>query len=100
MTERAMRRVLISGRVQGVGYREWTRRTADRHGLEGWVRNRTDGRVEAVFVGDRDRVLHMIEACREGPLHAEVSRIEETEATLSDLALRDGSETFSVLTSV
>lgn len=69
-------RVRVGGRVQGVGYRAWTRRTALSLGLEGWVRNRRDGSVEAVLQGAPDRVEAMIAACREGPADASVTGIE------------------------
>ena len=69
-------RVLISGQVQGVWYRGWTVGKARAVGLDGWVRNRSNGKVEAVFSGPLDRVQAMIEACRVGPPVARVSRIE------------------------
>ena len=68
-------RVRIEGRVQGVGYRAWTRRTALLLGLTGWVRNRRDGSVEAVFQGSAEAVDAMIGRCRQGPEMAEVSRV-------------------------
>ena len=71
--------VIIHGRVQGVGYRAWTHHQAELHGLEGWVRNRRDGTVEAVFSGPEERVETMIKACWEGPRGASVQRIEEIE---------------------
>ena len=69
-------RVLISGRVQGVWYRGWTVGEARAVGLDGWVRNRSDGKVEAVFSGPLDRVEAMIDACRVGPPAARVTSIE------------------------
>jgi acylphosphatase len=60
-------RVCISGRVQGVGYRFWTKQEACRLGLSGWVRNLPDDRVEAVFEGDAATVDRMIQGCRQGP---------------------------------
>ncbi len=60
-------RVIVSGRVQGVFYRDTCRRVADRLGLCGWVRNRSDGTVEAVIEGDRDDVGELVAWCREGP---------------------------------
>lgn len=59
--------VLISGFVQGVGYRAWTVRRASELGLSGWVRNRRSGEVEAVFSGRADAVEAMLAACRRGP---------------------------------
>jgi acylphosphatase len=69
-------RVRIEGRVQGVGYRFWTERTADELGLSGWVRNRRDGAVQALFSGPSDKVAEMIERCWRGPLSAEVRSLE------------------------
>jgi acylphosphatase len=67
----------IHGRVQGVGYRAWTVGQAKKRGLNGWVRNRTDGTVEALISGPENIVSEMIEACRKGPLIARVNKIEE-----------------------
>jgi len=74
MAERGVRAV-ISGRVQGVWYRAWTREQASRLGLSGWVRNRRDGTVEAVFFGSEEAVEEMLAACREGPPHAVVAGV-------------------------
>ncbi len=71
--------VIISGRVQGVSYRAWTVRNANRLGISGWVRNRTDGTVEAVFLGAAGDVDTLLEECRKGPLPAKVSDVEITE---------------------
>jgi acylphosphatase len=68
--------VRIEGRVQGVGYRLWTQRTAVAMGLAGWVRNRRDGAVEAVFQGPNGDVNAMLVACEEGPRGAAVTRVE------------------------
>ena len=67
--------VLITGRVQGVGYRAWARNTAALLGVSGWVRNRRDGAVEAVFGGPPEAVDRMLEACREGPHWARVAEV-------------------------
>lgn len=69
-------RLGITGRVQGVGYRDWAMATAQRLGLRGWVRNRADGAVEALVVGDDNAVGKMIEACRRGPTLAKVDAVE------------------------
>lgn len=69
---------IIHGRVQGVGYRAWTSRHAQKRGLRGWVRNRTDGTVEAVFVGDEAVVETMLDDCASGPLAAKVLKIDRT----------------------
>lgn len=70
---------VIRGRVQGVGFRAWTEREAERRGLAGWVRNRRDGTVEAVFAGDASSVAAMLGACRQGPSGARVDGIETRE---------------------
>jgi acylphosphatase len=69
---RICRRVRIDGRVQGVWYRGWTVEEALRRGLDGWVRNRADGSVEAVFSGPEEAVAAMIAACHRGPPAAQV----------------------------
>lgn len=71
--------VRIAGRVQGVGYRYWTERVAGELGLSGWVRNRRDGTVEAVFSGSPDDVAEMLERCRSGPRSAQVASIDVVE---------------------
>jgi acylphosphatase len=73
-----MKRVhlFISGRVQGVFYRAFTKEVADSLGLKGWVRNLRDGRVEAVFEGEEDKISIAIERCKEGPPYARVDNIE------------------------
>ena len=70
----------ITGRVQGVGYRAWALQAASRLNLRGWVRNRTDGSVEALVIGEDDAVARMIEACREGPFGARVSDLAISDA--------------------
>ena len=70
-------RVRITGRVQGVWYRGWTVDQARQLGLSGWVRNRRDGSVEAVFAGPERAVRAMIELCRQGPPAALVSDVAE-----------------------
>ena len=73
------RRVVAHGRVQGVFFRDSTRREAERRGVAGWARNTPEGTVEAVFEGAPEAVSAMLEFVRGGPGHADVSRIEETE---------------------
>ena len=68
--------VLITGRVQGVGYRAWVRDKACFLGLSGWVRNRRSSAVEAVFCGSADHVEDMLQACRTGPRWARVDGLE------------------------
>lgn len=74
------RRLRIHGRVQGVGYRAWTVATARALGLSGWVRNRSDGSVEALVAGDAADVAALAERCRQGPPAARVDRIEQSDA--------------------
>ena len=92
------RHVVVRGRVQGIGYRAWTERVALSHGLKGWVRNRRDGCVEAVFIGPEDAVAAMIEECRQGPAGARVDLLDHREARPDEVKLRRGDELFSVLT--
>ena len=76
MTEtRKTVRVRIEGRVQGVGFRAWVERRAARHGLDGWVRNRRDGGVEAVFAGSADAVDAMVAECHQGPHASAVAMV-------------------------
>lgn len=67
--------VRIEGRVQGVWYRGWTVQQAMRLGLAGWVRNRSDGSVEALFAGPHDAVQEMVVACHQGPEAARVTAV-------------------------
>lgn len=69
--------VRIEGKVQGVWYRAWTVEQATKRGLTGWVRNRRDGTVEAVFCGAPETVQAMIAACHDGPPHASVTRVHD-----------------------
>jgi acylphosphatase len=69
-------RLIIQGRVQGVSYRYWTVTEATARGLDGWVRNRRDGNVEAFVTGPAATVDDMIAACRQGPRAARVTGIE------------------------
>ena len=91
--------VVVRGRVQGVGYRAFAEHEAMRRKLGGWVRNRRDGTVEAVFSGPDHVVREMIELCRKGPLGSRVDEIEEHAGSPEDLALR-GEEEFAVLPSL
>jgi acylphosphatase len=66
---------MVAGRVQGVFFRAETKREAERYGVKGWVRNTSDGNVEAVFEGEEESVKRLIEFCRLGPSGAEVTRV-------------------------
>ncbi|HKH22833.1 MAG TPA: acylphosphatase [Solirubrobacterales bacterium] len=70
------KRVVVTGRVQGVFFRDTARRRAEAAGVRGWVTNRSDGAVEAVFEGEPEAVDELVEFCRRGPSRAEVASIE------------------------
>ena len=95
-----IRQVMISGRVQGVGYRAWVAQEARAYGLEGWVRNSRDGSVEALFAGPDDTVSEMVARCRRGPASAWVEAVRNKVATPNALDLRQAGERFSVLPTV
>jgi acylphosphatase len=94
---RAIRRMIVHGRVQGIGYRAFVEHEALQRGIEGWVRNRRDGGVEAVLAGDADAVAAMIEACRRGPMGARVDTLDQRAGTEDDFKLRAPGDLFSVL---
>jgi acylphosphatase len=73
------RRVVVHGRVQGVFFRDSTEKEARSRGVAGWVRNRDDGAVEAVFEGDPDAVEALVAFCSSGPSRADVERVEVEE---------------------
>jgi acylphosphatase len=91
---------MIRGRVQGVGYRAWVEYQAVTCGLEGWVRNRRDGSVEALFAGPPLRVAEMIALCRHGPPSARIVSVTSETAGEDELNLRRAGEAFSVLPTV
>ena len=85
------RRVIAYGLVQGVFFRDSTRRLAQRHDVAGWVTNRPDGAVEAVFEGEADAVARLVAFSREGPRGAQVESVEVTDEEpegLSGFAVR------------
>jgi len=85
------RRVVVHGYVQGVFFRDSVRRLAQRYGVAGWVTNRPDGAVEAVFEGEEDAVERLVAFSREGPRGARVDRVEVSEQEpegLSSFAVR------------
>lgn len=71
-----MARVFISGFVQGVGFRQFIKNNAGKNGLSGWVKNLPDNRVEAIFVGKKEKIEEMILLCRKGPFLSEVKNVE------------------------
>lgn len=92
-----IRHIVAQGRVQGVGFRAFVEYEAVSRGLEGWVRNRRDGSVEAVFKGEAAVVADAIEACRRGPFAARVDALHQREGDAADFRLRRAGELFSVL---
>jgi acylphosphatase len=69
--------VIVEGRVQGVFFRHHTQEMAVRLGLKGWVKNRGDGSVEAIFEGERDKVGQVIQWCQQGPSQARVTKVHQ-----------------------
>ena len=78
MSEPVRRRVVVHGSVQGVFFRDSCRREANSRGVAGWVTNRRDGAVEAVFEGPPDAVAALVDFCRHGPRGADVESLDET----------------------
>jgi acylphosphatase len=97
---RVILQVMIRGRVQGVGYRAWVESQASACGLEGWVRNRRDGSVEALFAGPPTHVADMVALCRHGPPSSRVASVTSETASVDELSLRRAGEAFSVLPTV
>ena len=77
---------MIHGFVQGVGFRFGVERAANAHGVSGWVRNRPDGAVEAVFEGEPEDVEALVEFCRRGPRGADVERVDVRNESVEGLA--------------
>ena len=100
MSGNIIRHVVVRGQVQGVGYRAFVEHEAHRRGLHGWVRNRRDGSVEAVFAGPRTVVEAMIEACRRGPISARISALDHRDGTAADLLECTDGNSFSVLSTI
>jgi len=92
--------LLIKGDVQGVGYRAFVDKQAATLGLEGWVRNRQDGCVEAVIAGDADKVDQLAKICLKGPSASRVEAVDPSETNEEMLAMRLKGEKFSVLPTV
>ena len=78
MSDVARRHLIVHGHVQGVFFRDSCRRQAEARGVAGWIANRRDGAVEAVFEGNPDDVAALVEFCRHGPRGAEVRSVEES----------------------
>jgi acylphosphatase len=97
MGTQIIRHMVVRGAVQGVGYRAFVEHEALRRGVEGWVRNRRDGSVEAVFAGAPEKVEAVIAACQRGPYAARVDTLDQRNGSAEELALRAPGEAFSVL---
>lgn len=95
--QRAIKRVIIRGSVQGIGYRVWVEREALALDLKGWVRNRRDGSVELVVAGRPGAVTAIIERCWKGPPLARVESVDVEEASPLDPVQRRSGENFSLL---
>ena len=78
MSDVARSRVVVHGHVQGVFFRDSCRREANARGVAGWITNRPDGAVEAVFEGEPDAVAALVDFCRRGPRGADVRSVDET----------------------
>ena len=97
MSAPVIRHVLVRGRVQAVGFRMFVEDAAAAHGVEGWVRNRREGNVEAVFAGAPEAVGAVIAACRRGPRGAFVEALDERAGHPDLLDQRHPGKRFSVL---
>jgi acylphosphatase len=100
VSDNIIRHVVVRGRVQGVGYRAFVEDEAQQRGLHGWVRNRRDGSVEAVFAGPRSAVESMIDVCRRGPMSARINALDQRDGRETDLIERAGGDVFSVLPTI
>lgn len=98
--ERIIKHVIIRGHVQGVGFRAFVEHHATQRNLDGWVRNRRDGTVEAVFAGPADSVDGMVRACGVGPLSGRVHALDQRDGTEAELAARGSGEKFVCLPTV
>lgn len=87
----------IKGIVQGVGFRAFVESEAEARGLEGWVRNRRDGSVEAVVFGEKNAIESLAETCREGLPSSRVASVEVSEADPAALSLRPAGKKFAML---
>ena len=97
MSTQVIRHIVLRGHVQGVGFRAFVEREALKRRLEGWVRNRRDGSVEALFAGPLAVVAEMIEVCRRGPFSVRVDALDQREGTADELKLRLPGRSFSEL---
>jgi acylphosphatase len=94
---REIKRLMIRGVVQKIGFRVWVERTALQLGLKGWVRNRLDGAVEVLVAGPPPAMAQMIERCWRGPPLAKVETVDIEDAAPIDLGYRRPGEAFSLI---
>jgi acylphosphatase len=99
MTARVIKHVVVRGKVQGVGFRAFVEDQAARLSIEGWVRNRRDGTVEAVIAGTPEQVEAMLEACRKGPPSSHVHMVEDRPGSEDEVKMRGG-EKFAFLQTI
>jgi len=92
-----IRHISVRGRVQGVGFRAFVEHEALKRHLGGWVRNRRDGTVEALFAGEAAAVAAAVDACRRGPFGARVDALYDDDGSADDLELLRPGDVFSVL---
>lgn len=100
MSEDKIVRIIVTGRVQGVGFRYFVGQEAMKLGVHGWVRNRRDGSVEAVAAGSTETVGRMIEACRKGPMGSRVDTVHSESAEAAELTKIARGELFTQLPTV
>lgn len=100
MTERRFVHVTFHGRVQGVGFRAWLEREARTRAIDGWVRNRENGTVEAVLAGSASAVETILDAARQGPTGAHVEHMDVREEEAAGLVPASRPAGFYVLPSV
>ncbi len=94
--DRTLLRIVVRGRVQGVGFRAWTQHQAQLHDLDGWVRNLRDGSVEAMLAGPLGRIELILKALREGPHGSEVEAVEEYPATEAEFGEQPANGGFAI----
>jgi acylphosphatase len=100
MSEHRVTLAVIKGRVQGVGFRAWVQHQAERCGVQGWVRNRRDGSVEAVFAGSSEAVEAMLKVCYQGPPGSHVEGPDARDVSEALLAERPGGSGFAIIATV
>ncbi len=91
--DQSKKHIRISGRVQGVGFRHFVRQNAQHLGIKGWVKNLSDGDVEAVLIGNKDNVMEMLEKLKQGP---RMARVDDLSVDEKSEALQESVDGFSV----